>query len=85
MRKALNNYYAELLDVVGNDIFLYGYVFKDKSIRDARLHALEVSREMGIVPLPTVYRISRELHDKMCDKYALPTPMAFAEVEHETA
>lgn len=70
----LNSYYAELLDITAdNDIILYGYTFKDKNIREARLHARDVSRQMQVVPLPTVWRISHEDYVKLSDKYTLPS------------
>ena len=69
----LNSYYAELLDVTdGNDLIVYGYTFRDKNMREAKIHALHVCRQMEIVPLPTVWRISLERHQRLAQDYAIP-------------
>lgn len=69
----LNSYYALLLDSTKeNRLIRYGYTFKDKNMREAKLHALDVCRQMEIVPLPIVWRISHEEHVRLLDKYALP-------------
>ena len=71
----LNSYYAELLDVTDdNRIIRYGYTFKDKNMREAKLHATNISLQMGVVPLPTVWRISHANHVKLLEHYALPSP-----------
>lgn len=70
----LNSYYAEIMDVTdSNELFMYGYTFRAANMREAKLHALEVSREMKAVPLPFVARISHALHVKLSEKYTLPT------------
>lgn len=74
----LNSYYAELLDVTdGNDIIVYGYTFRDKNMREAKLHAVEVSRQMQILPLPSVWRISLEQHQRLAKDYAIPKMIRF--------
>ena len=70
----MNKYYAELLDVTeGNDIILYGYAFTGKDIREAKLHAIDVSRKMGAVPLPSVWRVDKATYSWMAQRYATPT------------
>lgn len=69
----LNSYYAELIDVTNvNEVIVYGYTFRDKNMREAKLHATEVARQIDAVPLPAVWRISLEKHQLLLDKYALP-------------
>lgn len=88
MRKTLKYYYAELLDVSSDNRFkTYGYVFKDNNIQEARLHAVETARTMSIVPLATVWRISREDYDRLVIRFELPTQHSsfFEEEERETA
>ena len=70
----MNRYYAELLDVTKeNDIILYGYAFTGRDIREAKLHAIDVSRKMGAVPLPSVWRVDKERYSWMIEKYKMPT------------
>lgn len=72
----LNSYWAILLDVTdANEIITYGYTFRDKNMREAKLHAVEVCRQMGIVPLPDVWRISHAKHVELGERFTLPTPM----------
>lgn len=73
----LNSYYAEILDVTeADEVVLYGYTFRDKNIREAKLHAAEVARQINAVPLASVWRISREHHWKLADwGYTLPRPV----------
>ena len=69
----MNSYWAILIDITDdNDLITYGYTFRDKNIREARLHATDVSRQIGCVPLPDVWRISHADHVKL-GKYTLPT------------
>lgn len=76
----MNKYYAELLDVTKeNDIILYGYAFTGKDIREAKLHATDVSRQMGAVPLPSVWRVDKERFSWMIEKYATPTRLEEAQ------
>lgn len=79
----LNSYYAEIIDVVGNDIIRYGYTFKDKNMREAKLHAIEVCREMQAVPLPSVWRISHKDHVRLSERYTLPTMIPWGLVDEE--
>lgn len=84
----MNSYYALMLDVTDdNSLIRYGYTFKDKNMREAKLHAIDVCREMKIVPSPTVWRISHEAHVRLLDKYALPTAYAedLVQEQHEEA
>jgi len=70
----MNKYYAELLDITDeNNIILYGYAFTGRNIREAKLHALDVSRQMEVVPLPSVWRVDKERYSWMIEKYAMPT------------
>lgn len=72
----MRRYYAELLDITDqNDIILYGYAFSDRNILSAKIHATQVCREMKIVPLPSVWRISKEKYNEMIEKYYLPRPI----------
>ena len=74
----MNSYWAILLDVTDdNDIITYGYTFRDKNMREAKLHAVDVCRRLGIVPLPDVWRISRAEHVRL-EQYSLPTPMPYS-------
>lgn len=76
----MNKYYAELLDVTKeNDIIRYGYAFMGEDIREAKLHALEVSRQMEVVPLPSVWRVDKERFSWMIEKYATPTRLEEAQ------
>ena len=71
----MNSYWAILLDVTDdNDIITYGYTFRDRNMREAKLHAVDVCRRLGIVPLPDVWRISHAKHVELA-KYTLPTMM----------
>ena len=74
----MNSYWAMLLDVTkDNDIIAYGYTFRDKNMREAKLHAVDVCRQMGCVPLPDVWRISHAKHVEL-ERYTLPTMMSFS-------
>lgn len=87
MRKTLKYYYATMLDVSpDNRIKTYGYAFKDNNIREARLHAEKTARVMNIVPLAIVWRINRDMYNKLVVNYELPTQhISFSEKEeHET-
>lgn len=82
----MNRYYAELLDVTDdNEIIRYGYAFMAKNIFDAKMHALQVSRQMKVVPLSTVWRVNKEQYAWMVKGYALPTMIDMAAVDHEAA
>ena len=73
----MNSYWAILLDVTDdNDIITYGYTFRDKNMREAKLHAVDVCRRLGIVPLPSVWRISHAKHVELA-RYTTPTMMSF--------
>jgi len=81
----MNSYWAMLLDVTkDNDTITYGYTFRDRNMREAKLHAIEVCREMGCIPLPDVYRISHAEHVSM-EKYVLPTMILFTKDKEEEA
>lgn len=70
----MNSYYAEIMDITeDNGVLRYGYTFRDKNIREAKLHAVEVCREMNAVPLPSVWRISFKDYQRLADKYTIPT------------
>ncbi len=78
----LNSYYAEILDAPPNSgLISYGYTFRAKNIREAKLHALEVSREMEAVPLPFVARISHSMYVKLSEKYTLPTMIRITDID----
>lgn len=84
--KMLNSYFAEIMDITDrNEIIVYGYTFRAKNMREANLHALEVSREMQAVPLPFVARINHGLHISLLEKYMLPTVMRMAMPEEALA
>lgn len=69
----LNSYYAELIDVTNaNEVIVYGYTFRDKNMREAKLHAVDVARQIDAVPLASVWRISLEKHQTLLEKYAIP-------------
>ena len=77
-----NSYWAEILDVDDSDeVIVYGYTFQDKNICDAYLHATEVSRNTGLVPLPSVWRISLKKHQQFLGRYAIPTQIPFEPTE----
>jgi hypothetical protein len=81
----MNSYWAILLDVTDdNDIITYGYTFRDRNMREAKLHAVDVCRRLGIIPLPDVWRISHAEHVRL-EKYNLPTPMPYSMNEEEAA
>ena len=72
----MNSYWAIMIDVTGdNDVITYGYTFRDKNMREAKLHALEVCREIGCIALPDIWRISHAKHVELGEKFTLPTPM----------
>lgn len=79
----LNSYYAEIIDIVGNDIIRYGYTFRDKNMREAKLHAVEVCREMAAVPLPAVWRISFKDYQRLAEKYTFPTMIPWEPLSEE--
>ena len=68
----MNSYYAEMFSRSPYGAVTYGYTFKDKNIREARLHALEVCKQLGAFPLPSVWRVSLEQHIKLREKFTLP-------------
>jgi hypothetical protein len=81
----MNSYWAILLDVTDdNDIITYGYTFRGKNMREAKLHAVDVCRRLGIVPLPDVWRISHAKHVELA-KYTLPTMMQTSTEDEEAA
>ena len=78
----MNRYYAELMDITdSNEIVLYAYAFTAKGMFDAKMHALQVCRQMGIVPLPTVWRVNKEQYSWMGARYSVPTKIERAEYE----
>lgn len=79
----MNSYYAEIIDIDGNDIIRYGYTFRDKNMREAKLHATEVCRQMEAVPLPAVWRISFKDHQRLAERYTLPTMIPWEPVSEE--
>lgn len=81
----MNSYWAILIDITGdNDIITYGYTFRDRNMREAKLHAVEVCREIGCVPIPDVWRISHAKHVEL-SKYTLPTMMSFSRNDENAA
>jgi hypothetical protein len=81
----MNSYWALLIDVTDdNDIITYGYTFRDKNMREAKLHALQVCRLIGCVPLPDIWRISHAKHVEL-SKYTVPTMMSFSRNAEEAA
>ena len=81
----MNSYWAILIDVTDtNEIITYGYTFRDKNMREAKLHAVEVCRQIGCVPLPDVWRISHAKHVELSN-YTLPTMMSFSRNDEEAA
>ena len=82
----MNSYWAILLDVTDdNDIITYGYTFRDRNMREAKLHAVEVCRRLGIVPLPDVWRISHAKHVELGEKFTLPTMISSSRNDEDAA
>ena len=80
----LNSYYAEIMDIQSdNEIVRYGYTFRDRNMREAKLHAVDVCRQMEAVPLPSVWRISFADYQRLAEKYTLPTPIPWGLVDEE--
>lgn len=79
----LNSYYAEIMDINGNEIIRYGYAFRDRNMREAKLHAVEVCRQMEAVPLPSVWRISFKDYQRLAERYTLPTMIPWEPVNEE--
>ena len=81
----MNSYWAILIDVTDdNDIITYGYTFRDKNMREAKLHAVDVCRRLGIIPLPDVWRISHAKHVELSN-YTLPTMLSFSRNDEKAA
>lgn len=75
----MNRYYAELLDTPnGGGIILYGYAFMAKSMFDAKMHAIQISRQMDLVPLPSVWRVNKEQYAWMIERYGVPAVIEMA-------
>ena len=82
----MNRYYAELLDITGsNEIVRYGYAFMAKNMFDARMHAMQVCRQMQLVPLPTVWRVNKDQYSWMRLRYSVPVVIDTMEAEDEAA
>lgn len=82
----MNRYYAELVDSPARGgIALYGYAFMAKSMFDAKMHAIEVSKQLNFVPLPAVWRVNKGQYAWMRKKYPLPTELCKMAGSHEAA
>lgn len=69
-------YWAVMLDVTDkNDLVTYGYAFRANNMREAKLHAISECKELGVIPLPSVWRVSLEKYNWMKDKYCVPKPL----------
>ena len=79
----MNSYWAIMIDITGkNDTITYGYTFRDKNMREAKLHALEVCREIGCVALAYIWRIRHAKHVEL-SKYTVPTMMSSSRNEKD--
>ena len=82
----MNSYWAIMIDVTGdNDVITYGYTFRDKNMREAKLHALEVCREIGCIALPDIWRISHAKHVELGEKFTLPTMISSSRNDEDAA
>lgn len=82
----LNSYFTEFSEVLKDGtVVRYSYTFKDKDMRHAKLHVVDVCRQMDIFPLFKVWRISHEAHVGYLRYCALPKPYIVSEAEYEAA
>lgn len=73
----LNSYYAQMFsgERQYDQPICYGYTFRDKNMREAKLHVVELCKQLGFNVCASVWRISHAEHVRLYSPYTIPTPI----------